>query len=158
MKCKRRRAIFTVWIAGVCLGAYALGGARSAILRAEVPPDDLSPAEQEAIRQVIRSQIEAFQRDDAAAAFALASPGIQRNFGTAENFLWMVRTSYQAVYRPRRYRFLKLALVDEVWVQKVIVIGPDGLAVMALYPMVKLHDGAWRTDGCALLPLEAKDA
>ena len=126
--------------------------------RAEGPEPEAAPAEQRAIHKVIQSQIEAFQRDDAEAAFALASPGIQERIGTAENFLWMVRTGYEPVYRPRHYRFLELVRADGQFVQKVIVIGPDGLAVMAVYPMVRLKDGTWRTDGCYLVPLAHKDA
>lgn len=50
-------------------------------------------AEAGAIRQVIEAQIAAFRRDDAEGAFALATPGIRAAFGTAANFLEMVRTS-----------------------------------------------------------------
>ncbi len=155
---KRSGAILAGRIAALCIGVLVAGGTGSTALRAEGQPSSVPPGEQDEIRQVIRAQIEAFQRDDAPAAFALASPSIQERFGTPDNFLRMVQTSYQAVYRPRHYRFLELTQADEVWVQKVIVIGPDGLAVMALYPMVRMPDGTWRTDGCALVPLAARDA
>lgn len=119
-------------------------------------PFGVSPADAEAIRTVIRSQIEAFQRDDSAAAFALASPSIQARFGSAENFMRMVRDGYQAVYRPRTYRFAELSIVDGTVIQEVALIGPDGLAVLAVYPMVELENGIWRTDGCTLIPMESK--
>jgi hypothetical protein len=127
-------------------------------VQAQQAYSEFTPAEEQAIHKVIQAQIEAFQRDDAAAAFALASPGIQEQIGTAENFLEMVRMGYEPVYRPRQYRFLDLIRAEGQVVQKVIVIGPDGLAVMAVYPMVRLKDGSWRTDGCVLVPLAHKDA
>jgi len=155
---KRNGFILPVFITALCICVLIPGGYRTAGPRAADQPPTFTPTEQDAIRRVIRSQIQAFERDDGPAAFALASPSIQERFGTAQNFLKMVRTSYPAVYRPRHYEFLELTLADDVWVQKVIFIGPDGLAVMALYPMVRLRDGTWRTDGCALVPMAAKDA
>lgn len=142
----------TSWIIALAWVLLAAPAARAESV------DPKAPAEQQAIRKVIQSQIEAFQRDDAQAAFALASPGIQARFGTAENFLAVVRDGYEPVYRPRFYRFLELERADGRVVQKVIVIGPDGLAVMAVYPMVRTKEGAWRTDGCTLVPLPHQDA
>jgi hypothetical protein len=125
---------------------------------AQDQPVSLSPADRAAIHRVIQDQIAAFRRDDASAAFALASPSIQERFGTPENFMSMVRSGYQAVYRPRQVRLLDLVQSGGVWVQRVLVIGPDGIAAMALYPMVRLSDGSWRTGGCALAPLAAQGA
>src|ERR1700756_3001229 len=65
----------------------------------------LSTADRGAIRAVVEDQLAAFQRDDGAAAFAFASPGIQAEFGTVENFMAMVRSGYQPVYRPREVAF-----------------------------------------------------
>ncbi len=144
-----QRTSWIVALAWVLLALPAVGAASQ---------EPEAPAEQQAIRKVIQSQIEAFQRDDAEAAFALASLGIQERFGTAENFLAVVRMGYEPVYRPRHFRFLELVRADGQFVQKVIVIGPDGLAVMAVYPMVRMKDGAWRTDGCYLVPLASKGA
>ncbi len=150
----RSTLIFAAWVTCLALASGILG-APGVWAQAEV---EVSPADQQAIRKVIQSQIEAFRRDDAAAAFALASPGIQERFGSAALFIEMVRSAYEPVYRPRQFRFLETARVEGQVVQKVILIGPDGLAVLALYPMVRLKDGTWRTDGCYLVPMEAKDA
>lgn len=54
-----------------------------------------------AFAEVITRQITAFARDDAAAAFAFASPDIRRQFANPERFMAMVRTSFRPVYRPR---------------------------------------------------------
>jgi hypothetical protein len=126
--------------------------------RAQEIPKTLTDTDRSAIRSVIEAQIHAFQRDDGPAAFALASPSIQSQFRTADNFLRMVRDSYQAVYRPRKYQFLELGMVDGYLMQKVALIGPDGLAAIALYPMVKMPNGEWRTDGCYLKPLASQGA
>lgn len=111
----------------------------------------LGPADRSAIRAVIETQIAAFRRDDGDAAFALASPNIQRMFRTAEIFMTMVRQGYQPVYRPRRIEFRDVVDLDGVPTQEVHVVGPDGKPVIALYPMQRQPDGSWRIGGCYLV-------
>ena len=111
--------------------------------------DTLSDADRAAIRQVIQSQLDAFKRDDGAAAYAFASPLIQQKFGTAEHFMTMVRTAYPAVYRPKVVEFRELASSDDMGVmQKVFFIGPDGAGVLAYYQMERQPDGSWKISGC----------
>ncbi len=125
----------------------------------EAADSTVSNADRDAIRSVIQRQIDAFRRDDAPAAFALASPGIQRRFHDADTFLAMVRSSYQAVYRPQRVTFLDASLSDGGQVlQRVLVVGPDGVQVLAVYPMTRLPNGSWVTDGCFLEELPSKQA
>ncbi len=112
-----------------------------------VKPDAADQAE---IISVIESQIAAFRRDDAVAAFSFASPTIRAQFGDAGMFLAMVAALYRPVYRPRRLEFLDLKSVDGQWVQRVLIMGPEGEFVMALYPMVEV-DGRWRINGCFLV-------
>ena len=52
-----------------------------------------------AAQSVIRSQAEAFGRDDAAAAYSYAAPAIHDMFPQADIFMTMVRRSYAPVYR-----------------------------------------------------------
>lgn len=111
---------------------------------------ELTAADQTAIRTVIERQLEAFRQDDADAAFAFASPMIQAKFGTPEVFLNMVKTSYQPVYRPRYVAFRDLYMVQGVPTQPVFLIGPDGVPVTAIYIMQKQPDGVWKIDGCHL--------
>ena len=110
----------------------------------------LSDADRGAIRDIIGRQVEAFRRDDGAAAFGLASPSIQRMFGSAEIFMDMVRQGYQPVYRPRAFNFREIVDLNGQPAQKVDVVGPDGRPVTAFYPMTRLPDGSWRIDGCFL--------
>ena len=72
-------------------------------------------------------------------------------FGTAANFLDMVRRGYQPVYRPRSVEFATLGVEDGVVVQRVELIGPDGLAYTARYSMERQADGLWRISGCELM-------
>ncbi len=113
---------------------------------------DLSAADREAIRGVIAHQIEAFRHDDAEAAFGIASPGIQDQFGTPGRFLDMVRHAYPAVHRPRAVEFTGLRLGDGAVVQEVELVGPDGALELALYSMERDSAGTWRISGCTLVP------
>lgn len=112
----------------------------------------MNESDQAAIRQVIESQLSAFQRDDALGAYSYATPMIQEKFGNAEFFLEMVRTGYVAVYRPREVEFRELIQQDGILIQQVFVVGPDGRPVLALYEMQRQPDGSWRINGCYFAP------
>lgn len=117
-------------------------------LAAEAP---LTAADRKEIRQVIADQMEAFQRDDGAAAFAYASPAIRERFGSPDNFMTMVRRGYAPVYRPRQVEFWELIEEPGKPTQQVYVVGPDGVPMLALYEMQRQPDGSWRIDGCRLV-------
>jgi ketosteroid isomerase-like protein len=123
--------------------ALAGGPARAA--------EPVGEADRAAIRQVVEDQLAAFRRDDGTAAFGLASPFIQEKFGSADNFMAMVRTGYAAVYRPRQVEFREIADDPSLGlVQKVLLVGPDGHPVLAIYQMQKQPDGRWKINGCIL--------
>jgi hypothetical protein len=106
-----------------------------------------------AIRAVIERQLEAFRRDDAVNAFAFASPEIQAKYGTPENFMTAVKSFYEPVYRPQRTGgFTNLYVMDGQLTQPVLLVGPDGGFVVALYAMQRQRDGDWRILGCSLIP------
>jgi Domain of unknown function (DUF4864) len=112
-------------------------------------------ADGSAIRGVIASQLEAFRRDDGPGAFAFASPGIRSKFQTPEIFMAMVRRNYGPVYRPREVSFQQLHAGPRGPVQEVLLVGPDGRVVIALYFMERQPDASWRIDGVRLV--EAPD-
>ena len=112
--------------------------------------DAPAPADARAIREVIEAQLDAFRKDDAARAFSLATPGIRETFGTAENFMEMVRASYAVVYRPANVAFEAPVILDGLVVQPVRMSDEQGRAWIALYPMQRQPDGTWRTNGCQL--------
>jgi hypothetical protein len=114
---------------------------------------EVTDTDRAAIRSVIERQLEAFQKDDATGAFAFASPGIQTQFGTPENFMRMVTTSYQAVYRPRSVLFEDITTISGALTQPVLLLDSSGVPVRALYLMEKQSDGTWRINGCYLVPL-----
>jgi hypothetical protein len=115
------------------------------------PAADITGADAAEIRTVIHRQIDAFRRDDARGAFALASPGVQQAFGTPERFLDTVRAAYAAVYRPSRVAFLDLVVMGGDVVQPIQVVDRDGGVWVAYYAMQRQRDGSWRTSGCHLV-------
>jgi Domain of unknown function (DUF4864) len=117
---------------------------------------ELMAADRTAIQTVIERQLAAFRQDDAAGAFAVASPAIQAKFGTPAGFMHMVQTAYRPVYRPRHVVFQELQILDGVPTQPVLLVGPDGVPVMAFYMMQKQPDGAWKIDGCYLTALKSE--
>ena len=72
----------------------------------------VTPADRDAIRSVITTQLDAFRRADAPGAYAEAAPGIRQLFPTPEIFLDMVRRGYPPVYRPRSAEFTALTTED----------------------------------------------
>lgn len=108
------------------------------------------PADAQAIRKVIQTQLNAFRRDDAASAFRMAAPSIQRRYRTPKFFLSIVRRHYAPVYRARVATFGRLAMWRGSLTQEVSILAADGRRYTALYPMQKQPDGSWRIAGCAI--------
>lgn len=138
--------------------------AGAAPVAAQAPETTVDAADAEAFRAVISGQMDAFARDDGAAAFAFAAPTIQRLFATPENFMAMVRAGYQAVYRPQAVAFEAPIRVpaqndtdSEAFAQPVRVTGPDGRPVLAMYHMERQPDGSWRIAGVVLRALAERE-
>jgi hypothetical protein len=123
------------------------------LLPAAVPAAEhqLSAVDLAEIRGVINRQIDAFRRDDAQGAFALASPGVQQAFGTPQRFLDTVRMAYRPVYRPSAVSFLELVVMGGDVVQPVQVTDRGGAVWVAYYAMQRQKDGSWRASGCHLV-------
>ena len=125
--------------------------ALSLSLGAQAADNRVSGADLTEIRAVIHRQIDAFKRDDARGAFVLASPGVQRAFGTPERFLDTVRMAYRAVYRPATVAFLDLMVFSGEVVQQVQIVDRAGSVWVAYYAMQRQQDGTWRMHGCHLV-------
>ena len=121
-------------LAAVLLAASLVGAAPAAA------------QEDGAIRGVIDDQLEAFQRDDWAGAFAFASPSIRSMFQTPENFGRMVRGGYAMVWRPSAVEYGPLEQTPRGPVQIVYFTDAAGERWVAAYAMEQV-DGAWRIDG-----------
>lgn len=121
------------------------------VLAAPVGAQSLPAGDETAVQAVISAQLEAFQRDDGPGAYAFAAPVIRQRFPTPDIFMDMVRQGYQPVYRPQSVEFLESRVIDGSPFQAVRLIGPDGLAVIALYRMEQQADGSWRIAGVQLV-------
>ena len=100
---------------------------------------------------IIRSQEEAFSRDDAAAAYTLAAPGIKSAFQTPDIFMSMVRNGYAPVYRHKSFEFGEARVEGGVVAQRVHIIDANGEAWEALYTLEQEPDGSLKITGCSLL-------
>src|SRR3981081_1825713 len=78
-----------------------------------------------AAQGVIRSQAEAFGRDDAAAAYSYAAPAIQNIF-PQDSFMAMVRGSYAPVYRHKSFEFGKARASDGQIAQRGHIVDAPG--------------------------------
>ncbi len=110
----------------------------------------LSPKDQKQIIEVVQAQLNAFAQDDAAKAFSYAAPNIRHLVGTAENFLEMVRTQYEIVYRPSSTTFMQPNGEAGEAVLKVQMTDVDGDAWIATYTLQKHKNKTWKITGCAV--------
>ena len=108
--------------------------------------DDVASAQ-----SVIRSQVEALGRDDAAAAYSYAAPAIKDVFPQADVFMDMVRQSYAPVYRHKSFEFGEARAADGKIAQRVHIIDAEGVPWEALYTLELEPDGSIKISGCVLL-------
>jgi Domain of unknown function (DUF4864) len=108
--------------------------------------DDVATAQ-----TVIRSQVEALGRDDAATAYSYAAPAIHDMFPQADIFLFMVQHSYAPVYRHKSFEFGEARAADGQIAQRVHIIDADGEAWEALYTLEQEPDGSLKIIGCVLI-------
>jgi len=108
--------------------------------------DDIAAAQ-----TIIRAQEEAFNRDDAAAAYSYAAPGIRERFPLADVFLGMVRNSYAPVYRHKSFEFGEARASEGKIAQQVHIVDSEGLPWEALYTLELQDDGSLKISGCVLI-------
>jgi hypothetical protein len=108
----------------------------------------------DAIQNIILSQIEAFANDDKDAAWAFASEGIKRQSGSIDTFYNMVRLSYAPVFQATSLEFRERVPHPGFQIQIVQLVGPEGKRWRAAYRMVK-SDDQWRIGGVALKQAES---
>jgi hypothetical protein len=127
--------------ASILLLAFLLGFAAPAHA-----DDDITAAQ-----RVIRSQEQAFGRDDAQAAWSYAAPAIKGIFHEADTFMAMVQRGYAPVYRHRSFEFGEARVESGVIAQRVHIIDANGEAWEALYTLEQQPDGSLKITGCSLL-------
>ena len=118
----------------------------------------VSAAQTSAVQALVRAQLDAFASDDAPRAFSYAAASIQQMFGTAEQFVQMVRSSYPVVYRPASVTFLTPKSDGATIVQPVHMTDSQGGSWIALYRVQQLADKSWRIAGCVLVPNSGQSA
>lgn len=126
--------------------AFAVIAGLAGPAAAEVSADDRA-----AMQALVEGQIDAFRRDDGAAAYAYASPPIQMLYPTVDGFMAMVKQSFQPVYRPQQVTFGPLIEGPNGPVLRVFVTGPDGNPYVAEYAFQRQPDGTWKINGCQLI-------
>jgi hypothetical protein len=104
-----------------------------------------------AAQSVIRSQVEAFGRDDAAAAYSYAAPAIHDMFPQADIFMYMVQHSYPPVYRHKSFEFGEARVEGSRVAQRARIVDQDGETWEALYTLEQQPDGSLKIIGCMLL-------
>ena len=114
--------------------------------------DSLSPQDEADFRAIITDQISAFEADDAPRAYSHAAPMIRQIYPDADRFMGMVKQGYPSVYRPKSYSFGKAGFsASGRPIQRVTIVGPDGITYEAIYTMERQPDGTWQITGCALV-------
>jgi len=104
------------------------------------------PSGAEAAREVIQSQISAFEDKEIQTAYGFAAPNIQRIFPNPQVFGRMVREGYPMVWNPSETLFLDVERRGEALVQRLRIVDQAGVSYVAEYIMVRIN-GEWRIAG-----------
>jgi hypothetical protein len=112
---------------------------------------EVSAADAKAIREVVQSQFDAFEDDDAPAAFALTSQASRSRLGSPDEFLRLIKEQYGPIYRHRTALFSGPQVIGADTLLIVRLTSPDSHVWIAIYRMEREPDGKWKIDGCHLL-------
>jgi Domain of unknown function (DUF4864) len=124
----------------------------AALWVAAVSAEELTAARS---RAIVERQFDAFGRDDAAAAYALASPAIKEMFVDADRFMAMVRDRYAPVYRHRSVEFGAFKESGDEASLQATLVDTDNVVWTALYSLSRGENGDWLISGCVLVKSEA---
>ncbi len=102
-------------------------------------------------RAIVERQFDAFERDDAEAAYALAAPTIKQMFDDADQFMAMVRDHYAPVYRHRSVEFGAFAESGDEASLEATLVDDDNVVWTALYSFRRVSNGDWLISGCVLV-------
>ena len=140
-------------LSGLC-GLSGLSGlSLTTAARAAVLPEPDAGA----VRQVVQAQLDALAAGDAERAFSYAAAAIQAQFGSAANFMAMVRSGYPMVVRPDAVTFFQAQADDAadgttVTVrQNVQLRDREGRLWMATYLLERQAGAGWRIGGCVVV-------
>jgi hypothetical protein len=128
----------------------ALGGSLS-IASAEERQQQLHENEIVEIRDAVETQIDALANDDAATAFDLTTEDTRTRLGSPDNFLRIIKESYEPVYRHRMAIYSSPQVVLGKVYQVVRLTDLESHVWVAIYLMHKDEEGTWKIDGCQLV-------
>lgn len=112
----------------------------------------LTAADRAQIQRVISLQLKAFERSDDAVAFSYSTPETRKYFGSARDFMAMVRSDYAVLYDNASRKFLDAAIVDGQVIQPLQIVSRAGETLVALYAVERQPNSEWRIAGCELAP------
>lgn len=110
------------------------------------------PTRNPQIEAVIQQQIDAFQVDDFKRAFEFASPSIQRRFGSAERFGFVVIHRYPMVWRAQSTAYFGLEQYATYALQKVMITDYQKTLHILVYEMLPMGN-SWRIGGVQIVKL-----
>ncbi len=116
-------------------------------------PTPSAPAVKEKLQSIVRQQLEAFRRNDYAAAYVFAAPGIKAQF-PVEAFEEMVRRGYPLIAQSKDASFGVTLDDGEKAVVTVRVTAADGQAASYHYLLERVGDD-WRIAGVQAIKEEA---
>jgi len=105
-------------------------------------------------RAIVERQFDAFERDDADAAYALAAPTIKEMFSDSDRFMAMVRDHYAPVYRHRSVEFGAFEQSGDDASLEATLVDNDNVVWTALYSFRRTANGDWLISGCVLAKAE----
>ena len=102
---------------------------------------------------VISNQIDALKKNDAEKAYSFASPGIRSLYPSQDQFLNMVRETYEPVYHAGKYAFGRSKMIGggEVVLQEVMISAKEGKDWTAIYEMRLMDDGSYKVNGVRMI-------
>ena len=127
------------WFLGFVIGFASVAPMTFA---GEPPPPDA--------RNVVADQLNAFERDDASTAWKLAAPEMREKFGSAANFLDIVRSKYGPISSHRSVDFGPSMRQGDQVGMVVTIVDHDNDVWSVLFLLSKQGDGAWLTSDCLL--------
>ncbi|HEV2548279.1 MAG TPA: DUF4864 domain-containing protein [Stellaceae bacterium] len=123
---------------------------------AEPPPGlpaaaGLTGAEAAAMRSLIEAQMTAMRTGDWSRAFALASPDLQAQYGTASALGDDVIAHYAPLPAVASVGFVDIVMFRGLPTFRVNLVDADGRVTTAYYLVRRLEDGSLRIAGCVLV-------
>jgi hypothetical protein len=118
----------------------------AAVLATGAPP---AAQDDNTVREVVQSQLQALAAQDAHKAFDLADPVLRTRFASPDEFLSNVREQYPMMLaQPASVLFLKPHSDGSTAMQKVRVTDAEGSNWVVTYLLNRQQDNQWRIRGC----------